>query len=587
MKASLTVVCATLLCAAVHSAPQSFSPDPEGFVRNWLVLAPIAIEGDQGASEIDKDFLRGEAAIAPKAGDKVTVGARQLTWQAHQTSDFFIDFLQAFGKEQGEYVAAYAVAYVIADVEMKVTLSASSNDQGKAWINGKEIFRFAETRTLEKDTDKGDVTLVKGQNVLVLKVVNEVNNWQGCVRFTQNGVGVKNIRISLTPQQEARSSQERKKLSGGSRGQSTVGRRPHVVLKGQGHMKRSTFQQFVFISTAIAAAAAATVLVAGQATAPQGAGQPQAGVPATPTGAPTPGAQAPGAGRGGGATQWGRGPIRVAVVTKGHNFGPREEFYQMWDSFGTDITWTSVEHPAAEVLLSPKYSDLFDVYAFYDVGGTTGTSTTARGGGPAPVVPPGAKVVGNRFFPQPPAYFKQDFPALLKQGDKGFVFLHHSNASWVQVWPEYSEVVGSACDWGSPTTVRGLEHPPMGFFGNTAQKFTVVDKTHPITKDLSDFEFSDESYNCAFFEDSVHPLVRTDFKPADPARNLNPKMPVSNLSAYVKTAENSPVFYAQMGHGAAAWSNPAYRQLVLNGIKWAASPEAKAWAKANPKKIFK
>lgn len=42
-----------------------------------------------------------------------------------------------------------------------------------------------------------------------------------------------------------------------------------------------------------------------------------------------------------------------------------------------------------------------------------------------------------------------------------------------------------------------------------------------------------------------------------------------------------------MGHGAAGWSNPNYRQLVLNAIKWAASPESKAWAKANAKRIFK
>jgi type 1 glutamine amidotransferase len=42
-----------------------------------------------------------------------------------------------------------------------------------------------------------------------------------------------------------------------------------------------------------------------------------------------------------------------------------------------------------------------------------------------------------------------------------------------------------------------------------------------------------------------------------------------------------------MGHGPATWINPVYRKLVLNAIKWAASPEALAWAKANPTKIFK
>jgi hypothetical protein len=94
----------------------------------------------------------------------------------------------------------YAVAYVIADADMNVTLALSTNDQGKAWLNGKEVFKFAETRVLDKDTDRVNVSLVKGQNVLMLKVINEVNNWQGCARFLKDGVPVKNLSISLTPQ---------------------------------------------------------------------------------------------------------------------------------------------------------------------------------------------------------------------------------------------------------------------------------------------------------------------------------------------------------------------------------------------------
>jgi hypothetical protein len=53
---------------------------------------------------------------------------------------------------------------------------------------------------LDKDTDRVDVTLAKGQNLLVLKVINEVNNWQGCARFLQGGAPVKTLRISLAPQ---------------------------------------------------------------------------------------------------------------------------------------------------------------------------------------------------------------------------------------------------------------------------------------------------------------------------------------------------------------------------------------------------
>jgi uncharacterized Zn ribbon protein len=81
-----------------------------------------------------------------------------------------------------------------------VKLSVGSNDQCKAWVNGKEILKFAETRTLDKDTDSGDVALVKGQNVLVFKVINEKNSWQGAARFIKDGAGVKTVKISLTPE---------------------------------------------------------------------------------------------------------------------------------------------------------------------------------------------------------------------------------------------------------------------------------------------------------------------------------------------------------------------------------------------------
>jgi hypothetical protein len=199
MKASLILAFLSAILVPVQEKA-TFSPDAEGFIRNWLVLAPIAVQEDSGASEIEKDFLGGEATIKPKADDKVNVDGKILTWKAHATPDYFIDFLKAFGTERGEDAAGYAVAYVIADDEMKVRLSVGSNDQCKAWVNGQQILKFAETRTLDKDTDSGEVTLAKGQNVLVFKVINEKNNWQGAARFVQAGAGVKNIKISLTPQ---------------------------------------------------------------------------------------------------------------------------------------------------------------------------------------------------------------------------------------------------------------------------------------------------------------------------------------------------------------------------------------------------
>ena len=193
-------VIAAVLSLFVAGTPQTSGADAEGFIRNWLVLAPIAIDGESGAVEIDRDFLGGEATVRPKAGEEVSVGGQTLAWQPHQTSDYFIDFLQSFGTQRGEYVAGYAVAYVTAPEDMTVTLALSTNDQGKAWLNGKPVFKFADTRTLDKDTDKVNVTLTKGQNILVLKVINEVNNWQACARFLKDGQPVRNIQISAVRQ---------------------------------------------------------------------------------------------------------------------------------------------------------------------------------------------------------------------------------------------------------------------------------------------------------------------------------------------------------------------------------------------------
>ena len=283
-----------------------------------------------------------------------------------------------------------------------------------------------------------------------------------------------------------------------------------------------------------------------------------------------------GGGRGrGGPPQGGAGRIQVLLMTKGHAFNPKDAFFGMFDSMGKEITWTHVEEPAAQLFLDPKNAAPYDVIVTYAMPGRErqfkqdGTSENAL------VDPSPALKAGMR--------------ALLQSG-KGIVFFHHAIAGWVHRWPEFVEVMGGACDWGTPINIRGVEHPRSGFHPNTTQTVTVVDKTHPITQGLGDsFEITDESYTCPMFEESVKPLMRTSWQPTPEIkdRHLNPKTPFSNLFGWVKTAENSPIVYIQGGHGQVTWEDEDFRKVMLNAIRWAASPEAKAWAKANPTRIFK
>lgn len=274
--------------------------------------------------------------------------------------------------------------------------------------------------------------------------------------------------------------------------------------------------------------------------------------------------------------QGGVGKTKVLFISKYHNFD-RENLFAAFDSF-EDITWTHVEHPAATNFYDPALAAPYDVLLFYD----------AFAGRTFQREPDG--VIANQDNP-PSAKMKRDFAQLLKNGDKGFVFFHHAIASWAHTWPEYREVIGGAADWGKPLkNVRGKDYAASGALGGVKQRITVVDKNHPITAGVEDFDIVDEAYLCPIFEDSVQPLLRTDFKPVDSAFPLRPLTkghpPGSNLTGWVKTAERSPVCYLQHGHDNQAWTNPAWRKLMLNAIRWAASPEAKAWAHANPKKIF-
>jgi hypothetical protein len=198
------VVAFIALCrptAARAQAPQDAKPDAEGFIRDWLMLAPFPIAENSGADEIDKKQIENEAALKPKAGDKQKVGDREGTWKAVRAKDFSLDLNDAIGTPN-EDVVGYLVTYVVADKEMPdLTIFIGSNDEAKVYLNGKEVIKFDQTRVVEKDSDKSDkVTLNKGVNTVVFKVINEKNDWGACLRFKdKEGKPVTSVAVRLTP----------------------------------------------------------------------------------------------------------------------------------------------------------------------------------------------------------------------------------------------------------------------------------------------------------------------------------------------------------------------------------------------------
>lgn len=183
------------------AAAADLRPDAEGYIRHWVMLAPVVIrDGETCAEALLKDQIPNEAALRPKAGDKVKVGGKELTWRNVTAATNYFDFNETL-KSINDHVAGYIITYVECDADTPdVVMAVASNDQGRIYFNGVDIYAFTEPRPLMLDADKGKVTLKKGTNVIVFKVTNEQNSWQGAMRLlTKSGTPLKNIRIKLQP----------------------------------------------------------------------------------------------------------------------------------------------------------------------------------------------------------------------------------------------------------------------------------------------------------------------------------------------------------------------------------------------------
>ncbi len=182
-------------------AADALSLDPEGYIRDWVMLAPIPLpDGETCAESLLKDQIRNESALRPKAGDKVRIGGKELSWRNVTASTNYFDFNETL-KSSNDHVAGYMVTYIECDQDVpEVTLAVGSNDQGRIYFNGVDIYAFTEARPLMLDADKGRITLRKGVNVIVFKITNEQNSWQGAMRLMDKaGTPLKNVKVKLSP----------------------------------------------------------------------------------------------------------------------------------------------------------------------------------------------------------------------------------------------------------------------------------------------------------------------------------------------------------------------------------------------------
>jgi hypothetical protein len=168
-----------------------------GFLTDWWVLGPIAIEGRITSAQpnaenkrlmgaaLDRAWVPSEGLLKPRESGMVTVGNRVLGWKHVRAEEDTLDLIQALGQTED------AVAYTVAEFEAPQAVSGlklrfGSDDAAKVWLNGKLIWTINTTRgvTVDEDEIRG-VSLRAGRNVLVVKVVQGVGGWGLAARFVR------------------------------------------------------------------------------------------------------------------------------------------------------------------------------------------------------------------------------------------------------------------------------------------------------------------------------------------------------------------------------------------------------------------
>jgi hypothetical protein len=166
------------------------TPNANGFIQRWLILEPIAANGDtQHAVQatVKTEHFPNELTVIPYDGDKVTVNGAELTWHAVDTNEYNINlyyFASAFGKNCNNALF-WAVTTVNCPQEMPgVRLAIGSNSASVWWVNGKEVIGiYGDRQTVIDDGVSKRLTLKKGQNVIRGAIVNRSGAADFCARF--------------------------------------------------------------------------------------------------------------------------------------------------------------------------------------------------------------------------------------------------------------------------------------------------------------------------------------------------------------------------------------------------------------------
>jgi hypothetical protein len=143
------------------------------YIPDWYILGPFSNPRKIGSSRRGLDSAYLPETVVDLNKDYKGAGRQPIRWKYVQTpGNGFLSLTDKVNPH--EMVVSYAVTYVWAPAPCKVTLFVGTDDGGKVFLNGKEVYRYLGERVAEPDQAEIQLDMMRGWNKLMLKVENNL-----------------------------------------------------------------------------------------------------------------------------------------------------------------------------------------------------------------------------------------------------------------------------------------------------------------------------------------------------------------------------------------------------------------------------
>ena len=141
------------------------------YIPDWYILGPFPNLRKMGSARQGLDSVYLPEKMIDLQKDYRGATGQPIRWKFVQTPvNGCLSLVDKVNPH--EMVVSYAVTYIYSPDRQKTTLFVGTDDGGKVFFNGTEVYRFAGERVAEPDQGEIELTMKPGWNTLLLKIEN-------------------------------------------------------------------------------------------------------------------------------------------------------------------------------------------------------------------------------------------------------------------------------------------------------------------------------------------------------------------------------------------------------------------------------